>query len=66
MHLVARLAPGSDDRRVARRAAEAGVETPALSHYYQGLPAARGLLLGYAGVGRRATERAALRLAEVL
>jgi GntR family transcriptional regulator / MocR family aminotransferase len=66
MHLVARLAPGSDDRALARRAAEAGVETPALSHYYQGLPAARGLLLGYAGVDRRATERAALRLAEVL
>ena len=66
MHLVARLAPGSDDRALARRAAEAGVETPALSYYYQGAPAARGLLLGYAGVGQRATERAADRLAEVL
>jgi GntR family transcriptional regulator/MocR family aminotransferase len=66
MHLVARLAPGSDDRALARRAADAGVETPALSHYYQGEPAARGLLLGYAGVNRRATERAVERLAEVL
>ena len=66
MHLVARLAPGTDDRALARRAAEAGVETPALSHYFQGAPTARGLLLGYAGVDRRATERAALRLAEVL
>jgi GntR family transcriptional regulator/MocR family aminotransferase len=66
MHLVAHLPPGLDDRRVARRAAEAGIETPALSHYYQGEPAARGLLLGYAGVDRRATERAAERLAEVL
>ena len=56
-------------RTIARsraRAAEAGVETPALSHYYQGPPAARGLLLGYAGVDRRAAERAAERLAEVL
>jgi GntR family transcriptional regulator / MocR family aminotransferase len=66
MHLVARLAPGADDRAIARRAAEAGVEAPALSHYYQGEPTARGLLLGYAGVGQRATERAADRLAEVL
>jgi GntR family transcriptional regulator/MocR family aminotransferase len=66
MHLVARLPPASDDRALAQRAAEAGVEAPALSHYYQGAPAARGLLLGYAGVDRRATERAALRLAEVL
>jgi GntR family transcriptional regulator/MocR family aminotransferase len=66
MHLVARLAPSSDDRRVARRAAEAGVETPALSYYYQGPPAARGLLLGYAGVNQRATERAADRLSEIL
>jgi GntR family transcriptional regulator/MocR family aminotransferase len=66
MHLVARLPPGADDRTLARRAAEAGVETPALSHYYQGPPAARGLLLGYAGVDQRATLRAADRLAEVL
>jgi GntR family transcriptional regulator/MocR family aminotransferase len=66
MHLVAHLPPGADDRAIARRAAEAGVEAPALSHYYQGAPAARGLLLGYAGVDRRATDRAADRLAEIL
>ena len=66
MHLVARLAPGTDDRRVAARAAEAGVEAPALSGYYQGPPTARGLLLGYAGVDARAMQRAVERLAGVL
>jgi GntR family transcriptional regulator/MocR family aminotransferase len=66
MHLVARLAPGSDDRAIALRAAEAGVEAPALSNYYQGPPAGRGLLLGYAGVDGRTVERAAERLAGAL
>ena len=59
MHLVGRLRAGVDDRAIARAAAAAGVEAPALSSYYQGPAAARGLLLGYAGVDGRAVERAA-------
>jgi GntR family transcriptional regulator/MocR family aminotransferase len=66
MHLVARLAPDSDDRAIAERAVEAGIEAPALSTYYQGLPTARGLLLGYAGVDAHATHRAVERLAGIL
>ena len=66
MHLVARLAPGTDDRAIALRATEAGVETPALSNYYQGEPDLSGLLLGYAGVDKPELERASARLAQVL
>jgi GntR family transcriptional regulator/MocR family aminotransferase len=66
MHLVARLAPGSDDRAIAARAAEAGVEAPALSTYYQGFATEPGLLLGYAGVDGRTIGRAADRLVRAL
>jgi GntR family transcriptional regulator/MocR family aminotransferase len=66
MHLVARLPPGTDDRALARRAAEAGVETPPLSAFYQGAPQIPGVLLGYAGVPEPAMQRAARRLAEVV
>jgi GntR family transcriptional regulator/MocR family aminotransferase len=65
MHLVGRLAPETDDRTIAERAATAGVEAPALSHYYQGPARLSGLLLGYAGVEPHAIERAADRLADV-
>jgi GntR family transcriptional regulator/MocR family aminotransferase len=65
MHLVGRLAPETDDRTIAERAAAAGVEAPALSHYYQGPARLSGLLLGYAGVEPHAIERAADRLADV-
>ncbi len=36
MHLVGQLAPAVDDAVIARAAAAAGVEAPALSGYYQG------------------------------
>jgi GntR family transcriptional regulator/MocR family aminotransferase len=63
MHLVGQLPPGADDRAIARAAAEAGVEAPALSSYYHEPAAARGLLLGYAGVPGPAIAPAVARLA---
>jgi GntR family transcriptional regulator/MocR family aminotransferase len=66
MHLVGRLAPDVDDRALALAAAAVGIETPALSSYYQGPAAARGLLLGYAGVPETAVGPAVARLAAVI
>ena len=66
MHLVGRLAPAVDDAAVARAAAAAGVEAPALSGYYQGPAVARGLLLGYAGVPAAAMAPAVARLSAVI
>jgi GntR family transcriptional regulator/MocR family aminotransferase len=66
MHLVGRLRPQADDRAIALAAAAAGVETPALSSYYQGAAAVRGLLLGYAGVPEAAVAPAVARLAEAI
>ena len=63
MHLVASLADGIDDRKLARAAAELGVETPALSTYYRAHPPRRGLLLGYAGVPEKVIPRALATLA---
>ena len=63
MHLVASLAHGIDDRKLARAAAELGVETPALSSYYRAHPPRRGLLLGYAGVPEKVIPRALANLA---
>jgi GntR family transcriptional regulator / MocR family aminotransferase len=66
MHLVGHLAPADDDAAIARAAAAAGVEAPALSGYYQGPATARGLLLGYAGVPAAAMAPAVGRLAAVI
>jgi GntR family transcriptional regulator / MocR family aminotransferase len=66
MHLVGGLPGWLDDAAVARAAALAGVEAPALSGYYQGPPAARGLLLGYAGVPDAQMLPAARRLAAAI
>ena len=66
MHLVGRLRPQLDDHAIALAAAAAGVEAPALSSYYQGPAAARGLLLGYAGVPEPAVGPAITRLAEAI
>jgi GntR family transcriptional regulator/MocR family aminotransferase len=63
MHLVGWLPGGAEDRAIANAAAEAGVEAPALSSYYHGPAAARGLLLGYAGVPGPAIGPAVARLA---
>jgi GntR family transcriptional regulator/MocR family aminotransferase len=66
MHLVGGLPAWLDDAAIARAAAAAGIEAPALSAYYHGPPAARGLLLGYAGVPEAQMLPAALRLAAVI
>lgn len=66
MHLVGRLDRHEDDRRMAKAADQLGVQAPALSTYFQGEPDASGLVLGYAGVERRAIERSAAALIEAL
>jgi GntR family transcriptional regulator / MocR family aminotransferase len=66
MHLVARLAPGLDDRAIARGAKTQGIEAPPLSVYYRGPQAERGLLLGYAGVSEREMGPAVERLARAV
>jgi GntR family transcriptional regulator/MocR family aminotransferase len=66
MHLVGHLAPQLDDQAIAVAAAAAGIEAPALSGYYHGPAAARGLLLGYAGVPDAAVVPAVARLAQAL
>jgi GntR family transcriptional regulator/MocR family aminotransferase len=66
LHLVGWLPRGVDDRAVAARAAEAGIETHPLSEFAQ-LPLDRGaLLLGYASVGEDELRRGARRLAAAL
>jgi DNA-binding transcriptional MocR family regulator len=66
MHLVGRLPATADDRALARAAALAGIEAPALSGYFQGPAASRGQLLGYAGVPAAAIGQAVARLAAVI
>jgi GntR family transcriptional regulator/MocR family aminotransferase len=50
MHLVGYLPPGTDDRAIAARAGERGVEVTPLAALYQGEADRSGLLLGYAGL----------------
>ena len=50
MHLVGYLPPGTDDRAIAARARERGVEVTPLAALYQGKADRSGLLLGYAGL----------------
>jgi len=66
MHLVARLAPGLDDRAFSARARALGVDAPALSTYYRGPPRAHGLLLGYAGFSEAEMSAATARLARAI
>jgi GntR family transcriptional regulator/MocR family aminotransferase len=70
MHLVADLAPAlakrMRDTEAARRAANIGISTPALSSYYMGRADRQGLLLGYAATPDRAIEPATRRLAQAL
>jgi GntR family transcriptional regulator/MocR family aminotransferase len=49
LHLLGRLAPGRDDRAVARNAVRLGVHVWPLSSHYLGASGSGGLLLGYAG-----------------
>jgi len=56
MHLVGYLPPGSDDRAIAVRARQRGVEVTPLAALYQGEPDRAGLLLGYAGLTKGEIE----------
>ena len=66
MHLVGWLPDGVDDRAASARAAENGVEAPALSNYYIDAADRAGLLLGYAAVPAKAARAAVRRLAAAL
>jgi GntR family transcriptional regulator/MocR family aminotransferase len=66
MHLVGHLPAGADDIAIARASAALGVEAPALSGYFPGPAALRGLLLGYAGVAEAAIRPAIARLAQAI
>jgi GntR family transcriptional regulator/MocR family aminotransferase len=56
MHLVGRLPHGTDDRAIAARARQLGVEVTPLAALYQGRPDRAGLLLGYAGLTKGEIE----------
>ena len=49
LHLVAELPPGTDDVSLAKRAKETGFGAKALSPLYLGVPARRGLVIGFSG-----------------
>lgn len=49
LHLVAELPPGADDVSLAKRAKEIGFGAKALSPLYLGVPARRGLVIGFSG-----------------
>lgn len=66
MHLVAALADGIDDRAVAMAGRERGIETPALSTFYLGMPERQGLLIGYTGVPEPQMERGVRLLRQAL
>ncbi len=69
LHLVGRLAPGTDDVAAAAAAREAGVEVYAISRYVLASPvpeSARGLLLGYAAFTRDEIRDGVRRLANAL
>lgn len=66
MHLTGFLPRDADDVEIARAAAEAGVETVALSSCYLGDDRRSGLLLGYTGVRPPLIWRGARELGDVL
>lgn len=66
MHLVAGLKDGLDDREIAMKARERGIQAPALSTYFHGQAARSGLVLGYAGVDGDNIAKAAKELAAVM
>jgi GntR family transcriptional regulator/MocR family aminotransferase len=66
MHLVGYLPAGSDDLMVSRKAAELGVEAPALSLYTQSPQRRCGLLLGYAAFNHGEIQDGVRQLARVL
>lgn len=66
LHLTALLPPGMDDRRVARLAADEGIEAPALSDYAIGRLPRGGLVLGFGAAPVEETPRAVRRLAKAI
>jgi GntR family transcriptional regulator/MocR family aminotransferase len=60
LHVLLPLDERTDDARIAERAAAEGVVAPALSRYYAGDAARKGLLLGF-GLARPAATDAAVR-----
>jgi len=66
MHLTGFLPRGADDTAIASAAAEAGVETVALSSCYLGDDPLSGLLLGYTGVRPPLIWRGARDLGDLL
>ena len=66
MHLVCLLPPGSDDREVSRRAAQAGISVIPLSTCYLGRASRPGLVLGYGGVDRAEIEAGVGKLGQIL
>jgi GntR family transcriptional regulator/MocR family aminotransferase len=65
MHLVGWLANGEDDKDIAARAADLGLETPPLSRYSVTALNRGGLLLGYAAYSPDSIRRGVERLAAV-
>jgi len=66
MHLVGLLAPGVDDRLVARRAAAVGLSTIPLSNCCLETPPRRGLILGYGSSSPEQIQAGVARLADIL
>ncbi|MEM8601389.1 MAG: PLP-dependent aminotransferase family protein [Bacteroidota bacterium] len=66
LHVCARLPSTADDLAVSARAAEVGLHVPSLSPCYLGAPAQPGLVLGYAGVDKRALRRSVAQLTALL
>jgi GntR family transcriptional regulator/MocR family aminotransferase len=66
MHLIGWLPQHLDDRLVSQRAAQQGIDVPALSACSQQKPERPGLLFGYAGVNEHEIHEGIKRLASVL
>jgi GntR family transcriptional regulator/MocR family aminotransferase len=66
MHLVGWLPPGTIDRDVSLRAADAGVCAPAVSSYALGPHSRPGLLLGYAAPNGRQIRDGVRKLAPIM
>lgn len=66
MHLVGYLPADIDDQAISLKAAEFGVEAPALSLYQQSPPYRSGLLLGYAAFGHAEINEGVRQLAKAL
>ena len=66
LHLVAHLAPGTDDRAMAAAARESGLGIGPLSRYYAGSRGEPGLVLSYGGSSHAGIARGVDRLTPLL